>query len=196
MNKLALLGGEPVLKNPEERMFHWPIVNDAMRTAQAEVLESGNMSGTDISKKFEAEFAAWQGTKYALSHDNGTNALTAAFWAVGIGPGDEVICTSVTYWASCCGVLQLGGKVVLCDIDPVSLQMDPASFEARITPRTKAVIVVHYMAHPAPMDEIMSIARKHGLKVIEDVSQLNISPAPSQSDEVIIGVFTYTNSFF
>ena len=59
MNKLALLGGEPVLKNPEERMFHWPIVNDAMRAAQAEVLESGNMSGTDISKKFEAEFAAW-----------------------------------------------------------------------------------------------------------------------------------------
>jgi len=170
MNKLALLGGEPVLKNPEERMFHWPIVNDAMRAAQAEVLESGNMSGTDISKKFEAEFAAWQGTKYALSHNNGTNALTAAFWAVGIGPGDEVICTSVTYWASCCGVLQLGGKVVLCDIDPVSLQMDPASFEARITPRTKAVIVVHYMAHPAPMDEIMAIARKHGLKVIEDVS--------------------------
>ena len=171
MNKLALLGGEPVLKNPEERMFHWPIVNDAMRAAQAEVLESGNMSGTDISKKFEAEFAAWQGTKYALSHNNGTNALTAAFWAVGIGPGDEVICTSVTYWASCCGVLQLGGKVVLCDIDPVSLQMDPASFEARITPRTKAIMIVHLYGQCAYTDQIGELCDRYNLKLVEDNAQ-------------------------
>ena len=170
MGKLAITGGTPVQKEQHEQLFHWPIVNDAMRKAQADVLESGNMSGTDIARRFEKEFAAWQRRKYALSHNNGTNALNAAMYAIGLGPGDEIICTSVTYWASCTGALALGAAVVFCDINPETLQMDPASFEAHITPRTKAVMVVHYMAHPAPMDEIMAIARKHGLKVIEDVS--------------------------
>ena len=170
MSKLAILGGTPVINKPDETLFHWPIVNDAMRKAQADVLEAGNMSGTDIARRFEGEFAKWQRRKYALSHNNGTSALNAAMYGIGLGPGDEIICTSVTYWASCTGALALGAAVVFCDIDPETLQMDPASFEARITPRTKAVMVVHYMAHPAPMDEIMAIARKHGLKVIEDVS--------------------------
>ena len=170
MGKLAITGGTPVLKAQDEGLFHWPIVNDAMRAAQAQVLETGNMSGTDIARRFEASFASWQGRKYALSHNNGTNALNASMYAVGLGPGDEIICTSVTYWASCTGALALGAAVVFCDIDPNTLQMDPASLEAHITPRTKAIMVVHYMAHPAPMDEIMAIARKHGLKVIEDVS--------------------------
>ena len=170
MGKLAITGGAPVLKVQDEGLFHWPIVNDAMRAAQAQVLETGNMSGTDIARRFEASFASWQGRKYALSHNNGTNALNASMYAVGLGPGDEIICTSVTYWASCTGALALGAAVVFCDIDPNTLQMDPASLEAHITPRTKAIMVVHYMAHPAPMDEIMAIARKHGLKVIEDVS--------------------------
>ena len=170
MGKLAITGGAPVLKAQDEGLFHWPIVNDAMRAAQAQVLETGNMSGTDIARRFEASFASWQERKYALSHNNGTNALNAAMFAVGLGPGDEIICTSVTYWASCTGALALGAAVVFCDIDPNTLQMDPASLEAHITPRTKAIMVVHYMAHPAPMDEIMAIARKHGLKVIEDVS--------------------------
>ena len=170
MSQLALLGGRKTLEKADEALFHWPIVNDAMIAAQTKVLTDGNMSGTDISRRFEDEFAAWQGRKYALSHNNGTNALNAAMYGIGLGPGDEIICTSVTYWASCTGALALGAAVVFCDIDPDTLQMDPASFEARITPRTKAVMVVHYMAHPAPMDEIMAIAKRHGLRVIEDVS--------------------------
>ncbi len=170
MSQLALLGGRKTLEKADEALFHWPIVNDAMIAVQTKVLTDGNMSGTDISRRFEDEFAAWQGRKYALSHNNGTNALNAAMYGIGLGPGDEIICTSVTYWASCTGALALGAAVVFCDIDPDTLQMDPASFEARITPRTKAVMVVHYMAHPAPMDEIMAIAKRHGLRVIEDVS--------------------------
>ena len=172
MSHLALLGGTPVMSASDykERMFHWPIVNDAMRKAQLDVLEAGNMSGTDISKRFEEEFAKWHGVKYALSHNTGTASLTAAMYGIGLGPGDEIICTSVTYWASCTGALSLGAAVVFCDIDPLNSQMDPASFEAHITPRTKAVMVVHYEAHPADMDAIMAIAKKHGIKVIEDVS--------------------------
>lgn len=176
MSKLALLGGTSVMAKDDSatakqrEMFHWPIVNDAMREAQLKVLEDGNMSGTDITKKFEEEFAAWQGRKYALAHNTGTNALWAAMYGIGLGPGDEIICPSVTYWASCTSALTLGATVVFADIDPTNLQLDPASFEAHITPRTKAVVVVHYMAHPSDMDAIMAIARKHGIKVIEDVS--------------------------
>ncbi|MBQ6599916.1 MAG: DegT/DnrJ/EryC1/StrS family aminotransferase [Lentisphaeria bacterium] len=172
MSKLALYGGTPVLaaKDIPEELFHWPIVNDAMRQAQLEVLETGNMSGTDISRKFEKQFAEWHGMKYGLAHNTGTNSLVAAMYGVGLGPGDELICPSVTYWASCTSALGLGATVVFCDICEKDLQLDPASFEAHITPRTKAVMVVHYMAHPADMDAIMAIARKHGIKVIEDVS--------------------------
>lgn len=170
MSKLAILGGTPVIEENMQELFHWPIVNEKMQKEVQEVLLTGNMSGTDISRKFEEGFAKWHNTKYALAHNNGTNSLTAAFYGAGIGPGDEVICTTLTYWASCLGALSLGANVVFCDVDPVTLQMDPASFEERISPRTKAVIVVHYKALPCDMDQIMAIARKHGLKVIEDVS--------------------------
>ncbi|MBR4370740.1 MAG: aminotransferase class V-fold PLP-dependent enzyme, partial [Victivallales bacterium] len=157
MAHLAVQGGTPVLDKYPERMFHWPIVNDEMRKAMLDVLEDGNMSGLNITKQFETEFAAWQQRKYALAHNTGTNALNAAMFAVGLGPGDEMICTSVTYWASCTGALTLGATVVFCDIDPKTLQMDPDSVEAHITPRTKAIMVVHYMAHPVDMDRIMAI---------------------------------------
>ncbi|MBO4647356.1 MAG: DegT/DnrJ/EryC1/StrS family aminotransferase [Lentisphaeria bacterium] len=170
MSKLALYGGTPVLDKLPYELFRWPIVNDAMRQAQTDVLNAGNMSGTNISRQFEQEFARWNGRKYALAHNNGTNSLIAAMYGIGLGPGDELICPSITYWASCTGALALGAAVVFCDIREKDLQLDPASLEAHITPRTKAVMVVHYMAHPADMDPIMAIARKHGLKVIEDVS--------------------------
>ncbi len=170
MSKLALYGGKPILDYWPKELFHWPIVNDAMRQAQLDVLNSGNMSGTDISKKFEAKFAEWHGMKYALTHNTGTSSLIGAMYGVGLGPGDEVICPSVTYWASCTAALSLGATVVFCDVCEKDFQIDPASFEAHITPRTKAVIVVHYLSHPADMDPIMAIARKHGIKVIEDVS--------------------------
>ena len=170
MSKLALYGGKPILDYWPKELFHWPIVNDAMRQAQLDVLNSGNMSGTDISKRFEEKFAEWHGMKYALTHNTGTSALIGAMYGIGLGPGDEVICPSVTYWASCTAALSLGATVVFCDICEKDFQIDPASFEAHITPRTKAVIVVHYLSHPADMDPIMAIARKHGIKVIEDVS--------------------------
>lgn len=172
MGKLAMYGGTPVFRVEDlpRELYKWPIVNDAMLKAQADVLETGNMSGTNISRQFEEKFAEWHGVKYALSHSSGTASLISAMYGVGLGPGDEVICPSVTYWASCTGALSLGASVVFCDICEKDLQIDPASFEAHITPRTKAVIVVHYLSHPADMDAIMAIARKHGIKVIEDVS--------------------------
>ena len=172
--KLAIVGGTPVigkeLQGKTAEAFAWPIVNAAMRKASDDVLVGRAMSGRDIAMEFERKFAAWNGTKYALSCLNGTTALNTAFYAIGIGPGDEVICPSMTMWASCMGVVNLGGTVVFCDVRKEDFNIDPASFEAHITPRTKAVVVVHYMGSPCDMDPIMAIARKHGLKVVEDVS--------------------------
>jgi dTDP-4-amino-4,6-dideoxygalactose transaminase len=91
-------------------------------------------------------------------------------FGIGIRKGDEIICPSITYWASCLPVYSLGGTVVFADIDPETLCIDPNDIERRITPRTKAIIVVHYLGMPAEMDAIMDIARRHNLKVIEDCS--------------------------
>ncbi|MDY0175566.1 MAG: DegT/DnrJ/EryC1/StrS family aminotransferase [Lentisphaeria bacterium] len=171
MSKLALLGGKAaVAAAASPDMFQWPIVTSEMEAAVLEVLRAGNMSGTDITKQFEDEYAAWHGSKYALAHSSGTAALQAAMFGVGLGPGDEMICPSMTYWASAMPALSLGASVVFADIDPETVCLCPKSFEARITPRTKAVVVVHYASMPADMDRIMAIARKHGIKVIEDVS--------------------------
>ena len=172
--KLALLGGTPVVGAEEAKtfgpLFKWPIVNEAMRKANDRVLCDCKMSGWDIADEFEKKFAEWNGTKYASSAPNGTAALVAAFYAVGLGPGDELICPSITYWASCLGAIHLGASVVFADVKADDLTLDPASFEAHITPRTKAVVPVHVYGQPCDMDPIMAIAKKHGIKVIEDVS--------------------------
>jgi len=172
--KLALLGGTPIFTSVERKaladLFAWPIVNEAMRRANDRVLVEGRMSDTDITDEFDSKFAAWNGTKYATSAPNGTASLIAAFYAVGLGPGDELICPSITYWASCLGAIHLGATVVFCDVKADDFTMDPKSFEAHITPRTKAVVPVHVYGQPCDMDSIMAIARKHGIKVVEDVS--------------------------
>ena len=120
--------------------------------------------------KFEQEFAEWIGVKYALGFNNGTASLLAAMYACGVRKGDEIICPSVTYWASCLQAMTLGATVVFANVKDDTLCIDPDDIEAKITPRTKAIVCVHYLAHPCDMDPIMAIAKKHNLYVIEDVS--------------------------
>ncbi|MCE5257897.1 MAG: DegT/DnrJ/EryC1/StrS family aminotransferase [Chloroflexi bacterium] len=169
--QLAVLGGPKAVPNDiPDALFHWPIVTEEDEWAVVEVLRAGSMSGTDITRQLEAEYSAWQGTRYALGYCNGTASLLGAMYGVGLGRGDELIAPSRTYWASALQAFSLGATVVFADIDPVSLCIDPADIERRITPRTKAIMVVHYHAYPADMDPIMDIARRHHLKVIEDVS--------------------------
>ncbi len=170
MSKLAILGGEKAIKTDPGDMFTWPIITSEDEEAVLEVLRRGAMSSTDVTKKFEKEFANWQGSKYALGFCNGTSALQAAMYGCKLGVGDEMICPSVTYWASAIQVFSLGATVVFADIDPASLCIDPEDIEKRITEKTKAIMVVHYLGHPADMDPIMNIAKKHNLMVIEDVS--------------------------
>ncbi|MHB9032192.1 MAG: DegT/DnrJ/EryC1/StrS family aminotransferase [Anaerolineae bacterium] len=168
---LAILGGPKVVRGEvSEALFHWPIVTEEDEWAVVEVLRAGSMSGTDITRKFESEYAAWQGTKYALGYCNGTASLLGAMYSVGLGRGDELIAPSRTYWASALQAFSLGATVVFADVEPDSLCIDPGDIERHISPHTKAIMVVHYHAYPADMDPIMAIARRHNLKVIEDVS--------------------------
>lgn len=169
---LAVLGGPKAVPNhnTHKDLFHWPIVTEEDEQAVIGVLHKGTMSGTDITRRFEAEFAQYLGVQHALAHCNGTMALLAAMYAVGLGRGDELICPSITYWASALQALSLGATVVFADIDPQTLCLDPNDIERHIGPNTKAIMVVHYSGHPADMDPILAVARKHGLKVIEDVS--------------------------
>lgn len=168
--ELALLGGPKAVGQADKAMFHWPIITEEDEMAAVQVLRDGSMSGTNITKQFEREFADWLGMRYALGFNNGTNSLLGAFYGCGIGAGDEVICPSITYWASALPVYSLGATVVFADIDPVTLCLDPNDIEHRITGKTRAIVVVHYFGHPADMDPIMKIAKRHNLKVIEDVS--------------------------
>jgi dTDP-4-amino-4,6-dideoxygalactose transaminase len=170
MSKLAIFNNKKSIKPAPKEMFHWPIVNQAMRDATIKVLDEGTMSGLDITKKFEKEFAAWHEIEFALGHTSGTAALHAAMFAVGVGAGDEIIAPSITYWATCTQALSLGATVRFADVDPETFCIDPKDIEKRITDKTKAIVVVHYLGHPADMDAIMAIAEKYNLKVIEDVS--------------------------
>lgn len=170
MSKLALFGGEKAVKTVNPEMKQWPVITTEEEEAVLDVLRNVNMSGTDITMKFEREFADWIGTKYALGFNNGTASLFAAMYGIGLRTGDEIICPTVTYWASCLQAYSLGATVVFANVLKDTLCIDPDDIEAKITPRTKAIVAVHYLGYPCDMDRIMDIAKRHNLKVIEDLS--------------------------
>ncbi len=121
-------------------------------------------------QRFETSFAHYIGTRYALSTSSCTGALHLALAALGIGPGDEVIVPDITWVATANAVVYVGATPIFADIEAGSWCLDPTSFESKITSRTKAVMPVHLYGHPAQMDRIMEIARKHNLRVIEDAA--------------------------
>ncbi len=166
----ALIGGPKAVTLDPQDLFTWPIITPEDEKAALEVLRRGAMSGIDVTMKFESEFAAWQGTQFALGCNNGTAAIHSALFGLHVGKSDEVICPNMTYWASALPCFSLGATPVFADIDPETLCIDPADIEHRITPRTKAIVVVHYAGYPADMDPILAIARRYNVKVLEDVS--------------------------
>lgn len=136
--------------------------------AVVNVLKSDFLTTGPAISTFEEKVANYVGAKYAVAIANGTAALHAACFAAGIGEGDEVITTPITFAASSNCVLYCGGTPVFADIKPDTYNIDPADIERKITERTKAIIAVHFTGQPCEMDEIHAIAKKHNLLVIED----------------------------
>lgn len=146
-------------------------IKDEIQAAINSVLENQHFILGPEVKALEAEVAAYCGTKYAVGVASGTDALILGLKACGIGPGDEVIVPSFTFIATADAVSMLGAKPVFADIQAGTFNIDPESVERQITPHTRAIIPVHLYGQAADMDPIMSLARKHDLKVLEDTAQ-------------------------
>lgn len=143
-------------------------IEDDDINAVIEVLKSDYLTTGPKIAEFEKSVADYVGAKYAVAISNGTSALHAACFAAGIGPGDEVITTPITFAASSNCVLYCGGTPVFADIDPKTYNIDPDDIRKKITDKTKAIIAVHLAGQPCDMDEIHKIAKENNLIVIED----------------------------
>jgi dTDP-4-amino-4,6-dideoxygalactose transaminase len=146
-------------------------IKPAIDTAVLSVLESGHFVAGRHVAAFEEDFARYCGAASAVAVNSGTSALHLALLAYGIGRGDEVITVSMTFAATVAAILYTGARPVLVDVDPNTWTIDVAAVERAITPRTKAIVPVHLHGRLAAMDDLMSIAERHRLVVIEDAAQ-------------------------
>lgn len=165
--KLALSGGTPVRTKP---FPSWPYHDDAEEKELLEVLRSGKWWYGEKVAEFERKFAEFQDARFGITCCNGTIALELALKALGIRAGDEVLVPAYTFVATATSVLQLRAVPVFVDIDPTTANMDLNHAEAAITPRTRAIICVHFGGLPMDMDAIKALSDKHNLLVIEDAA--------------------------
>jgi len=166
-NELAFYGGHKTV----DKQFPWPIYDETEVNAVADVVRSGawaNPNCDGMVAEFEKEFAAFNGSKYAITCANGSVAIRLALMACGVRPGDEVIIPPYSFIATASVVVEVNCVPVFVDIDPDTYNLDPIGVEKAITPRTKAIIPVHFAGQACNMDALMAIAHKHHLKVIED----------------------------
>jgi perosamine synthetase len=173
VSSLALLGGDPEVPK-ELRLFPYPDVEVDDIYAVLRVLKNGILTGNKRKEReigqFEADYARFTGVRHCVATQSGTSSLHLCMAAVGVEPGDEVILPALSFPASPLSILHQQGIPVFADIDPVTFNIDPAGIEEKISARTRAILVVHLHGLPAAMKEILPIARKHGLAVIEDSS--------------------------
>jgi UDP-4-amino-4,6-dideoxy-N-acetyl-beta-L-altrosamine transaminase len=166
--KLAIDGGVPT--RPTMLPYGRHSVDDEDIESVVTALRSGWLTTGPTVGAFEAAFAETVGARYAVAVSNGTAALHAAAFAAGIGPGDEVVTTPLTFAASANCARYLGATVVFADVRLDTLNLDPADVARRITPRTRAIVPVDYTGQPADLDQFAQLAARHGLTVIEDAS--------------------------
>ena len=171
MSDLALLGGTKTLESVEDGdIFRWPIITPEDEEAVLAVLRRGAMSGTDVTRQFEEELCAYFNLPHALMSQHGHGGYPSRYVGVWRAPRGRSDMPKYDLLGVCFAGFFLGATVVFGEMDPLTLTLDPADVESRITDRTKAIIVVHYSAYPTDMDPIMEIAERRGIKVIEDVS--------------------------
>ena len=157
----------PVLDLAPQLDALWPEMNHAIQ----KVLRSGHyIMGPEV-KAFEEETARYLGVKHTVACNSGTDALFLAMRALGIGPGDEVITTPFTFFATAEAISHVGATPVFVDVDHQTMNLDPMLIEKAITSRTRAILPVHLFGRPCEMDTILDVARRHGLKVVEDCAQ-------------------------
>jgi perosamine synthetase len=177
--KLAILGGDPVIKKefPSYNSIGTEEIKAVTRVVKSGILSAfygshhPNFYGGKEVRSFEKKWAEYFHSHYAVSINSATSGLYAAVGALGIGPGDEVIVPPYTMCASVTSVLMYNAIPVFADIESETFGLDPNAVEKAITKRTKAIIVVHLFGHMAKIDEILTVAKKHKLKVIEDCAQ-------------------------
>ena len=168
---LATHGGNPVV--PAGLRKRWPEITAEDKAAVLAVLERGVLTGVHApeAQGLEAEWAAFTGARHALNFNSGTAALHAALFAAGVGPGSEVITTAFSFSATFLSILHQNGIPVFVDIDPRTFNLDVHQIEAKITDHTRVIMPVHIHGLPSDMDEIMALADKHDLVVVEDACQ-------------------------
>lgn len=172
--QLAVRGGTPVRTRPWPS---WPVWDEQDAEAVAEVVRSGRWfqgSGTRVTE-FGQFFAGLHGARHGVPCCNGTQALEIALRAAGVRAGDEVITTPYTFIATASAVVQVNGVPVFADVDPRTLNLDPAAAEAAITERTRAIVAVHVAGCPADLDALGELARRKGLVLIEDAAQAHLA---------------------
>jgi perosamine synthetase len=190
----AILGGQPLRTKPWQK---WPIWNSQTDEKRVlEVLRSGVWSRAAVVTEFEEKWAKAMGAKRCLAVVNGTNALVCAIANLDIGAGDEVIVPPYTFIATVQAVLQNGAMPVFVDTDPETFNIDASKIEAKITPRTRAILPVHIAGLPADMDSIMQIAKKHNLLVVEDACQAWLAEVNHKKVGTIgnAGCYSFQNS--
>jgi dTDP-4-amino-4,6-dideoxygalactose transaminase len=167
---LALRGGTPVRRTP---FPSWPPVTESTVRVVTDALYEGVWSDVAGERKlaFERAFADAHDARHGLAVSNGTVSLQIALAALGVGSGDEVIVPAYTFLATATSVLNVNAAPVFVDVLPANGTIDPAAVEAAITPRTKAIMPVHFGGHPADLDALMDIATRHGIPVVEDAAQ-------------------------
>jgi perosamine synthetase len=148
----------------------WPVFDHEAENAVLDILRDGNVSTHPVIRELEHDYAAFAGRRHAVAHNNGTSALLAAFHALDLQPGDEILVPTATFWASVLPMVWCGLVPVFCESETDTLGIDPEEIRRKITPRTKAVVIVHLWGLPCKVGEIRRVCEEFDLRIIEDAS--------------------------
>ncbi|MCM8805477.1 MAG: DegT/DnrJ/EryC1/StrS family aminotransferase [Candidatus Omnitrophica bacterium] len=170
MGILAINGGKKAVQKTPKTSEIFNSMVDEQETLVRQLLRKREISASSVVEELEKNFAQYTGTKYAIAMNNGTATLHSAFFSVIKEPGDEIITSVHTWHLGVTPIICAGGIPVFCDIEPLTLNIDPSKIEQKITSKTRAICVTHVYGHPADMDSINNIAKKYNLAVIEDAS--------------------------